>query len=41
MLKHIVEETLRAFPGSPLNTAAFQEQMNGARNMSSSCLAVI
>lgn len=30
MLKHIVEETLRAFPGSPLNTAAFQEQMNGA-----------
>ena len=31
MLKHIVEETLRAFPGSPLNTAVFQEQMNGAR----------
>ena len=31
MLNHIVEETLRAFPGSPVDAGTFQDEMIGAR----------
>ncbi|HAU4308984.1 TPA: glycoside hydrolase family 88 protein, partial [Citrobacter freundii] len=31
MLNHIVEESLRAFPGSPVNPGSFQDQISCAR----------
>ncbi|RVS90261.1 glucuronyl hydrolase, partial [Citrobacter freundii] len=31
MLNHIVEESLRVFPGSPVNPGSFQDQISCAR----------